>query len=86
MPIHKINPLNEWNTDSILSLSMPKLFPNCIGDLTTKVRLRLVTETEAYCHLIKFAYKSAINGEFYYPFAQHPRFMFLASTTQTSNT
>ncbi len=79
MPIQNVAPVNEWNQEALLSLSLPKLFPNCYGDPTIKERLEIVTETEAYKYLIKFACKKAKTGELYYPFAEHPRFMFLVA-------
>lgn len=54
----------------------PKLFPHCLGDPTIKARRQFVTETDAYRHLIKYACKLAYSNELYYPFAEHPRFMF----------
>jgi len=76
-------PLNEFDYDGIISLVFPKLFPNCLGDPTIKARLHRVTETEGYRHLIKFACKKAYSDELYYPFAQHPRFMFYANDRLT---
>jgi len=69
-------PVNEFELDGIISLVFPKLFPNCLGDPTIKGRLHHVSETEAYRHLLKFACKRAYTDELYYPFAEHPRFMF----------
>ena len=79
LPVQNVQLVDEYKTEGILSLSFPKLFPNCLGDPTVKSRLRKVTETEAYRHLIKYACKSAKSGELYYPFVEHERFMFLVS-------
>ncbi len=79
MPIQNVTPVNEWKQFALLSLSLPKLFPNCLGDPTIKERLISVSETECYKYLIKYSCKSAKSGELYYPFAEHPRFMFLVS-------
>lgn len=54
----------------------PKLFPNCFGDPTIKSRRHYVSETDAYRHLLKFACNRSGSGHLYYPFAEHPRFMF----------
>jgi len=69
-------PVNEYKMDGIISLVFPKLFPNCMGDPTVKGRIHHVSETEAYRHLIKFSCKRVNSEELYYPFAEHPRFMF----------
>ncbi len=62
--------------EGIISLVFPKLFPNCLGDPTLKGRTQFVSETETYRHLIRFAGKRVNSDELYYPFAEHPRFMF----------
>jgi hypothetical protein len=69
-------PVNEYEYAGIISLVFPKLFPNGYGDPTIKDRLFYVSETDAYRHLIKFACRRANSEELYYPFAEHPRFMF----------
>ncbi len=56
-------------------------FENCffngLCDLTSKTRLKEVTEPLGFKHLLKFACRDSA-GKFYYPFAQHPRFKFWA--------
>jgi len=69
-------PVNEYEYPGIISLVFPKLFPNCYGDPTIKDRLFHVSETDTYRHLIKYACRRAYSEELYYPFAEHPRFMF----------
>jgi len=59
MPVQNVSPVNEWTQEALVSLSFPKLFPNCYGDPTIKERLEIVNETEAYKYLIKFACKRA---------------------------
>lgn len=69
------NPVNEFDQSNLLTLAFPKLFPLGKADPTNKQRLIKVDETEAYRHLMKYLCKDS-KGEFYYPFAQHPRFLF----------
>ena len=71
------NVINEFDMDGILTLSFPKLFPLGLADPIRKARLIDVSETDAYRHLIKYACKNS-EGDFYYPFAEHPRFLFYA--------
>lgn len=75
VPIIDKNPLNEFETRGIISLAYPKLFPKGLADPTDKIRNEFVTETEGYRHLLKYCCKNS-NGELYYPFAQHSRFLF----------
>ncbi|RNA16317.1 ATP-dependent DNA helicase PIF1 [Brachionus plicatilis] len=72
------NTLNEYQNDSICSLAFPKLFPNGAGDPTKKARLKEVTESLAFKHLMKSAAKSYKNCHFYYAWAKHQRFKFWA--------
>ncbi len=55
----------------------PKLFPFGAGDPTSKVRLKEVSETLGFKHLLKF---SCTNTKLrkYYPFAEHERLKFWA--------
>ncbi len=46
MPIQNVSHVKEWNQEALLSLSLPKLFPNCYGDPTIKERFQNVNETE----------------------------------------
>jgi hypothetical protein len=78
IPIIDKNPLNEFETSGILTLAFPKLFPLGLADPTNKIRQEFVTETEGYKHLIKYCCKDSKNN-LYYPFAQHPRFLFYVS-------
>lgn len=79
IPVNKNNnAINEFDYDGILTLAFPKLFPLGYGDPTNKERLIHVDETEAYRHLMKYLCKNT-NGDYYYPFAQHPRFLFYAA-------
>lgn len=77
-PQASMSSLNEYTTDSICSLAFPKLFPNGTGDPTKKARIKDVTEALAFKHLMKSAAKSYKTDDFYYPWAQHPRFRFWA--------
>jgi hypothetical protein len=68
------------------SLLFPKLFPTGKADPTKtskfkfnfqfKGRRKEFTETVGFKHLLKTVSKRASNGEFYYPYAEHPRFKF----------
>ncbi len=70
-------PINEFEFEGICSLLFPKLFFNGFGDPTSKTRLKEVTESLGFKHLLKFACRDS-DGKYYYPFAQHPRFKFWA--------
>ncbi|CAF1006740.1 unnamed protein product [Brachionus calyciflorus] len=70
--------LNEYNTDAICSLAFPKLFSNGSGDPTKKARIKDVTEAIYFKHLMKSVAKSLKTDDYYYPWAQHPRFKFWA--------
>ena len=43
----------------------------------------MVSETEAYRHLIKYSCKRYGTDQNYYPFAEHPRFMFYVNDRLT---
>jgi hypothetical protein len=77
-PNRNRNPINEYTYQGLCSLVFPKLFPTGAGDPTTKSRIKEVSETLAYSHLMKFVAHKPINNEKYYPFAEHPRFKFWA--------
>ena len=72
------NPLNEYKTEYLATLSFPSLFPDAKGDPMNNALVRNTSEneTEAFSqklkHLIKFAEK--INGKWVHRFAFHPRF------------
>lgn len=78
LPITEKVPVNEYELSGILTLAFPKLFPLGNADPTNKIRLNYVSETEAYRHLIKYVCKDS-NGELYYPYTSHPRFLFYVS-------
>jgi len=69
------NPVNEFEQNSLLTLAFPKLFPLGKADPTNKQRIIKVDETDAYRHLMKYLCKNS-KGDYYYPFAEHPRFLF----------
>ena len=71
-------PINEFDFDGICALLFPKLFPIGLGDPTKKSRLKKISETQGFKHLLKYACKNS-KGIMYYPFAEHPRFKFWAS-------
>ena len=67
-------PLNDLAVDGILSMCFVGLFPfGNHGDPTSKTRIRTVSETMGFKHLL---WHSATDpdGEVYYPFAEHPEF------------
>ena len=49
-----------------------------ILNLFILARLAEVSETEGFKHLLKYSTKRLKDNEYYYPFAQHPRFKFWA--------
>ena len=76
------NPLNEYRTEYLATLSFPSLFPDAKGDPMNNASVRNISEneTEAFSqkikHLIKFA--EIVNGKWVYRFASHPRFGYWA--------
>ena len=58
-------------------MAFPTLFPYGKGDPTKKTRLREVSLTEGFKHLIKYADRST-TGTFSWRFASHPRFPYWA--------
>lgn len=74
-PTSNSTPINEWTLNGMASLLFPKLFPNCKGDPTNRVRRKEVSETLAINHLIKVVANNSYGNQ-YYPIASHPRFKF----------
>ncbi|CAF0951603.1 unnamed protein product [Brachionus calyciflorus] len=75
-----VNVFIENNSNEVLQEDKIKNainFPKNIGDPTLKSRLKEVTETLGFKHLLKCVTKHS-NGFNYYHFAQHPRFKFWA--------
>ena len=76
------NPLSEYDTEYLATMSFPTLFPDGKGDPTNSATLRSIADndTEAFAqkikHLIKFA--EHIDGKWTYRFASHPRFGYWA--------
>ena len=58
-------------------MAFPTLFPHGRGDPTNKRRLREVTLTEGFKHLIRYA-EHFSTGQFVWRFASHPRFPYWA--------
>ena len=75
-------PLNEFTTEYLATLSFPTLFPDGKGDPTnSSIRKTIAkSDTESFSekikHLIKFS--EYIDGKWVYRFAAHPRFGFWA--------
>ena len=76
------NPLTEFKTEFLATMSFPSLFPDGKGDPTNSATLRSISQndTESFSqkvkHLIKFGEK--VNGKWVYRFAAHPRFGYWA--------
>ncbi|CAF0995789.1 unnamed protein product [Brachionus calyciflorus] len=70
--------LNEYQTDAICSLAFPNFFPDGAGDPTRKAGIKDVTEALGFNNLMKCVARSYKTNDFYYPWAQHPRFKFWA--------
>ena len=74
------NPLSEFRTEFIATMSFPTLFPDCKGDPTSFsiVRNIAASDTESFSlklkHLLKFG--EYIEGKWHYRFAAHPRFSY----------
>jgi hypothetical protein len=67
-------PINEYQTPFLATLSFPTLFPDGTGDPTNPGILKDIPLGEKIKHLIKFA--DCINGKWVYRFASHPRFTY----------
>ena len=70
-------PVSEYTTNNLAAKCFPTLFANRTGDPSDKARTRAVPFANAIRKLLKYAYQKP-NGEWYYPFAAHPRFSFWA--------
>ena len=57
-------------------MAFVKLFPLGFADPTKPDRQFAVSETDATAHLLCFAELDPLNGNLYYPFAEHDRFKF----------
>ena len=72
------NPLSEFTTEFLATMSFPTLFPDARGDPTNHATNRNIAEneTKAFAPKIKDLIKFAenINGKWIYRFAAHPRF------------
>ena len=76
-PSNDGDPINEFRTEGLASMTFPTLFPYGKGDPTKRTRLREDSLTEGFKHLIKYAEVST-NGTFNWRFASHPRFPYWA--------
>ena len=70
-------PINEFHTPYLATLSFPTLFPYGTGDPTFPGRSRPVTLTDGFKHLIKYGEITADNVKSW-RFANHPRFPYWA--------
>ena len=75
------DPINEFRTEGLASMTFPTLYPYGKGDPTKCTRLREVSLTEGFKHLIKYAELSS-NRTFTWRFASHPRFPYWALNTK----
>ena len=76
-PANDGDPINEFRTEGLASMAFPTLFPYGKGDPTKRTRLREVSSTDGFKHLIKYADLST-DGMFTWRFASHPRFPYWA--------
>ena len=76
-PSNDDDPINEFRTEGLATMAFPTLFPYGKGDPTKKTRLREVSLTEGFKHLIKYVDRSTV-GTFSWRFASHPRFPYWA--------
>ena len=76
-PSNDGQPINEFQTEGLATMAFPTLFPHGKGDPTKKTRLREVSLTEGFKHLIKYADLSPLQT-FTWRFASHPRFPYWA--------
>ena len=77
------HPINEFRTEGLASMAFPTLFPYGKGDPTKRTRLREVSLTDGFKHLIKYADLST-DGIFTWPFASHPRFPYFHIKHETA--
>ena len=76
-PTRNLQPANEFTTINLAAKAFPTLFANKTGDPTNRLRNRPIKFDKAIRYLLKYAYQKE-NGDWYYPFAAHPRFAFWA--------
>ena len=76
-PSNDGQPINEFQTEGLATMAFPTLFPHGKGDPTKKTRLREVSLTEGFKHLIKYADLSPLQT-FTWRFASHLRFPYWA--------
>ena len=76
-PVNDGDPINEFCTEVLATMAFPTLFPYGKGDPTKCTRLREVSLTDGFKHLIKYADLST-DGTFTWRFASHPRFPYWA--------
>ena len=70
-------PINEFQESyNLASLAFIKLFPKGRGDPTSHGRRKGLRLHEAAHHLLKYAEVDPLTGRLYYPFAEHPRYVF----------
>ena len=69
--------INEFRTEGLASMVFPTLFPYGKGDPTKRTRLRELSLTDGFKHLMKYADLST-NETFKWRFASHPRFPYWA--------
>ena len=76
-PANDGDPINEFRTEGLATTAFPTLFPYGKGDPTKRTRVREVSLTDCFKHLIKCADLST-DGIFTWRFASHPRFPYWA--------
>ncbi len=70
-------PINEFRTPYLATMSFPALFPYGTGDPTNPGRQRQVSLTDGFKHLIKYG-EVAADNLMCWRFASHPRFPYWA--------
>ena len=76
-PSNDGDPISEFRTEGLASMAFPTLCPYVKGHPTKCARLREVSLTEGFKHLVKYADVST-NETFTWQFASHPRFPYWA--------
>ena len=71
-------PINEFSTPFLATMSFPTLFPHAKGDPCNPGRPRSVSLSESFKHLEKYGEISASNNLPSWRFATHPRFPYWA--------
>ena len=75
-PTIENEPLSEFTTPFLATLSFPALFPNGDADPTNPAILREVSFAGKVKHLIKYGRK--LGNKWTFPFSSHPRFSYWA--------